>query len=217
VIRKMQFLRTALLAALLVGAALAADSLAVRAAPAPGLSPADQAEVARVEQYLNSIKTVSARFLQVTSEGNAVQGKFYLERPGKMRIQYDPPNPLLMVASGIWLTVYDPELKQTSYLPITSTPAYFLVKERLDPKDITVTKVERGKDSVRITLHQAGHPDEGRLTLVLGDKPLQLRKWTVHDHDGKTIEVALLDAQFDGKLDPHLFQFVDPSPGGARP
>jgi outer membrane lipoprotein-sorting protein len=202
---------------LLLGAALVASIAcgAVQVAHAEGeaqLSAADQADVARVETYLNGIQTVSARFLQASSDGNVVQGTFQLQRPGKMRVQYDPPDPLLMIASGIWLTVYDPELKQTTYLPIDSTPAYFLVKNQITPKDITVTKVEHGKDSLRVTLHQAGHPDQGRLTLVFSDKPLQLKKWTVTDPSGKTIDVALLDARFDQKINPDAFKFVDPAP-----
>ncbi|HUC60619.1 MAG TPA: outer membrane lipoprotein carrier protein LolA [Alphaproteobacteria bacterium] len=198
-------------AALVATLALGASSVA-RAEGESRLSAADRADVARIEAYLNSIKTVSARFLQTSSGGNVVQGTFDLERPGKMRVQYDPPDPLLMIASGIWLTVYDPELKQTSYLPIDSTPAYFLVKNKIDPQDVTVTKVERGADSLRVTLHEAGHPDQGRLTLVFSDKPLQLEKWTVIDATGKTIDVALLNPRFDQKIDPDAFKFVDPSP-----
>lgn len=214
----MKFLGTAFFTAALASFPLATSVTALAATPEPQLSTADRAEVTRVEQYLNSIKTVTAHFMQVSSDGQAVQGTFYLQRPGKMRIQYDQPNPLLMVASGIWLTVYDPELKQTSYLPINSTPAYFLIKEQINPKDVTVTKVEHGKDSLRLSLHEAGHPDQGRLTLVLSDKPLELRKWTVVDPNGKTIDVALLDARFDEKIDPDVFKFVDPSPAtGAEP
>lgn len=208
----MSFLRRFVLAIGLVVAPLGAKA----ATPAPALSPTDQADAIRIESYLNSIHTVAARFLQSTSDGNVVQGNFFLERPGKMRVQYDPPYPLLMVASGIWLNVYDPELKQTSYLPINSTPAYFLVKNRVGlESDITVTKIEHGKDTLRVSLHEKDHPSEGRLTLVFADKPLQLKKWTVIDRDGKEINVSLLDAQFDGKLDPNLFKFVDPSPNAT--
>ncbi|HLI10231.1 MAG TPA: outer membrane lipoprotein carrier protein LolA [Alphaproteobacteria bacterium] len=213
-------METKLLKRFLTVAALALLPLAGEAAvPATSLSAQDQADVARVEQYLNSIHTVAAHFLQVSSDGGVTQGKFYLERPGKLRIQYDPPNPLLMVASGIYLTVYDPQLKQTTYLPIDSTPAYFLLKDKVGMgNDITVSKVERGKDSLRVSVHETNHPDSGRLTLVFSDKPLELRKWTVFDHDGKEIDVSLVDAHFGAKLDPDLFKFVDPSPSkGSRP
>jgi len=221
------FRRAAALAA--AGWLLAASPLApgtgLAATPAPTLSPQDRADLSRVEQYLDSIHTVVARFMQASSDGAVTQGSFYLERPGHMRLQYDKPNPLLVVASGIYLTVYDPELKQTTYLPIRSTPAWFLVQDKaVFGKDVTVTKIEHGKDSLRVSVHETDHPNEGRLTLVFSDKPLQLRKWTVVDRDGKTIEVALLDSMFNTNLDPDLFKFVDPSPahggggggGGSR-
>ncbi|HYB11036.1 MAG TPA: outer membrane lipoprotein carrier protein LolA [Alphaproteobacteria bacterium] len=205
----MTFFKTAFCAVCLCLAAATAEG----ATPPAPLSVADRADVARVEDYLNSIHTVAARFLQTTSDGNVAQGSFYLERPGKMRVQYDPPDPLFMVASGLYLSVYDPQLKQTSNLPIESTPAYFLLKDKIAlDKDVTVSKVERGGDTLRLSVHETGHPDEGRLILVFSDKPLQLRKWTVFDRDGKQIEVSLIDAQFDGKLDPNLFKFVDPTP-----
>ena len=199
--------------AAVLAAALALQPLAaLAAAPAPSLNATDRADLARVEQYLNAIRTVAARFMQ-SSGDRVAQGSFYLERPGKMRIQYDPPDPLFMVASGMYLSVYDPRLKQASYLPIDSTPAYFLVKGKTDFADnVTVTRVEHGADTIRISMHEKGHPDQGRLTLVFSDHPLQLKKWTVIDRDGKTIDVALLDAEFDTKLDPNLFKFVDPSP-----
>jgi len=201
-----------------LAAALAFLPLAAWAAtPAPSLSAADRADVARVEQYLDSLRTVAAHFMQ-SSDGRMALGSFYLERPGKMRIQYDPPESLFMVASGRYLSVYDPQLKQTTYLPIDSTPAYFLVQEKVGFGDnVTVAKVEHGSDALRVTLHEKGHPDQGRITLVFSDKPLQLRKWTVIDRNGKEIDVALLDAQFDTKLDPDLFKFVDPTPSGATP
>ncbi len=207
----MRVLRSAALAAALLVQPLAA----MAATPAATLSESDRADVARVEQYLNSIRTVAARFMQ-SSEGRVAQGNFYLERPGKMRIQYDPPDPLFMVASGMYLSVYDPQLKQASYLPIDSTPAYFLVKDKVGFEDnVTVSKIVRGSDALRVTLHDRDHPDQGRITLVFSDKPLQLRKWTVIDRNGKEIDVALLDAQFDTKLDPNLFKFVDPSPSAG--
>jgi outer membrane lipoprotein-sorting protein len=177
------------------------------------LSPADQATVARVESYLDAIRTLSARFVQITADGRTREGVIYLSRPGKLRVQYDPPDPLLMIASGIYLTIYDPELKHTTFLPVESTPAWFLIQDKVMlGMGITVTKVEKKDDVIRLTLHETGHAESGRVTLVFSDQPLQLRKWTVLDNAGKPINVALNNALFDTKLDPDLFKFVDPSP-----
>jgi outer membrane lipoprotein-sorting protein len=183
------------------------------AASGSQLSAADQAIVARVESYLDAIRTLSARFVQITADGRTREGVIYLSRPGKLRVQYDPPDPLLMIASGIYLTIYDPELKHTTFLPVESTPAWFLIQDKVMlGMGITVIKVEHKDDVIRLTLHETGHPESGRVTLVFSDQPLQLRKWTVLDNAGKPINVALNNALFDTKLDPDLFKFVDPSP-----
>src|SRR5262249_37609976 len=68
--------------------------------PAPSLSAADKADIARVEAYLNALRTMQAHFLQVAENGATAQGQFYLSRPGKLRLEYDPPVPILMISEG---------------------------------------------------------------------------------------------------------------------
>ncbi len=178
------------------------------------LSTVDVRDIRRIQEYLNSIHTVAARFIQVEPDGRWAQGRFYLSRPGNMRIEYDPPVPILMVASGIWVVVYDSELKQTSYMPLDATPAEFLVRERLDVLDeFNVIDIERGPNVIRVTLEPKGGVTSGRIRLTFGDNPLTLRQWTIIEASGREVQVALLDAQFDIDLNPDLFKFVDPESG----
>ncbi|MBY0431339.1 MAG: outer membrane lipoprotein carrier protein LolA, partial [Rhodospirillales bacterium] len=85
------------------------------------LSAQDLADVQRVEDYLNGITTLQARFLQASPNGATAEGTAYISRPGKMRLAYDPPSPILVVADGRMLVYYDSELKETSYAPLDST------------------------------------------------------------------------------------------------
>ena len=189
-------------------AARAAEAEAMR------LSTVDVRDIRRIQEYVNSIRTVAARFIQVEPDGRWAQGRFYLSRPGKMRIEYDPPVPILMVASGIWVVVYDSELKQTSYMPLDATPAEFLVRERLDILDeFKVLAITRGPNVIRVTLEPAGGVTSGRIRLTFEDNPLVLKQWTVIEGDGREVQVALLDARFDIDLNPDLFKFVDPESG----
>ncbi len=72
------------------GARAAAPARAADAVPA--LSEADRTDLARIEAYLNGLTTMQARFLQFSSDGCYAEGHIYVERPGRMRIEYDPPN-----------------------------------------------------------------------------------------------------------------------------
>lgn len=179
------------------------------------LTPADQGEIARIEQYLNHITTVKARFLQQSSNGGSAAGTFYLQRPGKLRIDYDKPAHLQIYASSGLLIYVDTELEESTYVPLSMTPAGLLVQEniRLVGGDVTVTKVERGPQVVRVQLVQTKEPDAGRVTLAFTDQPLELKQWAVVDSRNIVTTVTLLDAQFGGRIDSKVFVFQDPKFG----
>jgi outer membrane lipoprotein-sorting protein len=181
------------------------------------LSEQDRADIARVETYLNDIRTLSARFMQVSDTGGTAEGKLFLSRPGKLRLEYDPPVPILMVANGGFLIHYDKELKAVTHLPINSTPAGLLVRDRIALSgDVTVSAVERGPGSLRVTLLQSKDPQAGKITLVFAERPFGLSNWQVVDAQGNVTRIALIEPRVGVPLDPALFRFTDPgmlSPG----
>jgi len=177
----------------------------------PDLRDSERADIARIETYLNALKTVEARFLQVSSEGTYAEGHFYLSRPGRMRIEYDPPVPVLIVAKKSVLVYYDTKLKQVSYLGLDSTPAGILVGDTVSfSGPVTVTGYERASNAMRVTLVQAEDPLAGSITLVLSDRPMALRKWAVTDAQGVVTNVSLLNARFGTDLDAKLFKIRKP-------
>jgi outer membrane lipoprotein-sorting protein len=203
---------------ILVAGVVAAMTLAPLAEAAPAakqphpLSAEDRADIGRAEAYLNGITTLKARFLQVSSSGGSIEGDAYLSRPGKMRLQYDPPSPLLVVADGTFLIVHDRQLGDPSYIPLNSTPAGILVRSdiHLDGKDVQVTRVTRLPGVLRISMVEADDPGTGELTLVFSERPFALRQWQVLDAQNQVTTVSLYEAQTGLTLDPKLFEFKDP-------
>ena len=115
----MSYLKPIIAAGLLFLASLAP---AAAQAPAAVLSEGDRADLARIEAYLNTLTTMESRFLQFSEQGVA-QGRIFLDRPEHLRIEYAPPNPVLMVASDLILMFHDKELQHTTFLPVSETPA----------------------------------------------------------------------------------------------
>lgn len=200
------------------GVALAAALPALAAPKRATLSTQDKADIGRAEDYLNGITTLKARFLQIAGNGNQAEGTAYLSRPGRMRLQYDPPSPMLVVADGSFLIVHDRELGDPSYIPLGSTPAGVLVREnvKLVGKDVTVTRVARMPGILNISLVETDEPDAGELTLVFSESPFALRQWRVVDAQGSTTTVSLYESQTGLKLDPKLFEFKDPNFGKVK-
>jgi outer membrane lipoprotein-sorting protein len=202
------FLALALLAPLLPGAARAA----VAAAP---LTAADRADLARIETYLNGLHTLKARFLQVAPDGSTAGGVAWMERPGRMRFQYDPPSPLLMVAGHGLFIFHDSQIDQTTNLPLAATPLGLLLRDNLHLSgDVTVTAITRLPGQIQVTMVRTGSPDDGSLTLVFADAPLELRQWSVVDAQHQETRVTLFDVQLGGTFDENLFAFTSIGRGG---
>jgi outer membrane lipoprotein-sorting protein len=181
------------------------------------LSADDRTDVQRVEQYLNGIHSLAARFQQFAQDGGTAGGRVYVARPGRMRFEYEAPSPILLLADGTWVVYIDNQLKQVSYLPIGSTPAWFLLRDNISLADgVTITKFERGPGVIRISLVENKSPENGQLTLTFADKPLELRQWTIVDQQGKSTTVVLNDTRFGVPVDPKAFTFVDPRDKKAR-
>jgi outer membrane lipoprotein-sorting protein len=196
----------AALLGLSVGLAVAAP---VAAAP---LTPSEKTEVAKAEQYINDITTLRAHFMQASPSGATAEGTMFLSRPGKMRLEYDPPSPILVIADGAYLIYYDKELQQVSYVDLDSTPAGVLVRPqvKLDGDDQQVTKVVHQTGVLQLTVIKKSDPSQGQITLVFTDSPFQLKQWRVVDQQGQITTVSLFDAQTGVALDKQMFRFKDP-------
>jgi len=173
------------------------------------LDKSEMTDLMRVQKHLNSARTIRSRFLQISSNGEYTEGEFFLQRPGKMRLVYDPPNPLMVVADGKYISYVDRELDQATTLLISMTRAQILLRETiaLFGEDVIVTGFRRSPGIIRVNVVNAQEPTEGRIDLVFSDKPLELRKWLVTDAQGITTTVSLLGPLFNTELDPKLFRY----------
>lgn len=169
---------------------------------------ADEREtLTRLLDYLNRIDTLKARFVQVSSNGAYAEGDLYLDRPGRMRFEYDPPHPALLIANGVTLLYYDRELKQATFLPLWETPLWFLIREEIDLETgVEVQAIERRAGTIRVTLQLSEDGGEGQVTLVFGDRPVSLHSWEIQDAQGISTEVALVNPDFGAEVERSLFE-----------
>ena len=201
-------------------AALALALAVVFAPPAhaAGAATKDAKEIARVEDYLNGITTLRARFFQVDPDGKEKQGTLYIDRPGRLRLEYDPPVSVLMVANGSRLVYFDLDLGQVSELPLTTPLAKLLIGKRVSlGDDLEVLKIARAAGMLRLSLANKDDRGAGVVTLVFNANPLALRQWWVQDAQGQVTKVTLMDTSFGLPIDSALFDPPEPfSPGGEE-
>lgn len=187
---------------------LLAAGLTLLAGGARGaVSPDDRAELEALEAYLNDLTTLQATFTQIAPNGELSNGRLYYERPDRMRLEYDPPQEILIVANG-WQVVYvDQKLEQVTGLFTSQTPLGFLLADEIRLSgDVTVEDVQRGPYEIAVTVSETDDPETGSVTLVFERQPIALRRWSVVDAQGLETLIVLNDAELGRPLDEALFK-----------
>jgi outer membrane lipoprotein-sorting protein len=175
------------------------------------LSPDDMQDIVRIQSYLNGIRTLVSRFDQVADNGGIASGMIYLQRPGHMRIEYDQPSRVVMVATKGEIYYFDGKLNQVSWVDIDKTPAWFLLQNNIKiGGDVQVLGLQRNPGVLNLTLTESKNAAGGKVTLVLDDNPLELRQWSVVDAQNKTVTVTLSDPHYGASIDPQEFVWTDP-------
>lgn len=201
--------RRTLLASL---ALLPAALLPLQARAALTLTDRDRADIARVEAYLSGLRSLKARFLQVAPNGSTSEGVVWLDRPGRMRFQYDPPSPFLLVANYGLVVFNDSKLQQTSTVPLSQTPLGIILADQVKLSgDVEIVGLRRLPDEIELTLQRTASPTDGTITLYFSDQKLALQRWTVVDQQRQETSVRLFNVELGGKFDAGLFKVTVPS------
>lgn len=167
-----------------------------------------KAQAARVSAYLSSLSTLVGNFVQVGPDGSKTKGDFYIQKPGKVRFEYDAPSPIDIVADGSSVVVRDRKLATQDVYPLSQTPLRFLLSDRIDLlKDTNVVSVSADDLFISITIEEKNAlVGTSRLMLMIGVKDGQLKQWTVTDPQGYDTTVAVYNLDTTKKLDPNMFK-----------
>ena len=170
------------------------------------LSPGQQQSIKNLNDYLNSFQSLKADFVQVSSKGSMAQGQMLISKPGKLRFEYAPPNPLLIVSDGRWLTIKDKVKEKGDQFPLSSTPLRLVVAPQIDllaETDVIGFDWTEGLTSVSFVDRKGSLG--GYITLVFDEQRNQLIQWVVVDGKGRHTTVQLTNIVLGGNFDPKLF------------
>ena len=170
------------------------------------LSEADRSDIARVEAYLNTLRSLRSEFVQRSSGGRFAEGTIYAMRPGRLRLDYKPPSTVQFYANGSWLLHVDTALESVSQIPLSSTPARFLTADRIS-LDALVRRVTRSRGAISLELAEREDPEAGSIAIRFSTMPMTLRGWTVIDTEGTVTSVTLTGPAFNVPIPRRIFVF----------
>jgi len=161
----------------------------------------------RVSAYLSSVQTLVGNFVQIGPDGRRVDGTFSIQKPGKVRFQYNPPSPIDIIADGSSVVVRDRSLETSDFYPLSQTPLRYLLAERIDLlRDTNVISVSADDTFITVVIEETQlMTGTSRLMIMFDAKTTTLKQWTVTDPQGLDTTVAVYNLDAAKKPDPNLF------------
>jgi outer membrane lipoprotein-sorting protein len=173
-----------------------------------GLDAKQRSLVDRVSAYLSNVQTLSGNFIQIGPDGGRTEGTFYIQKPGKVRFEYNPPSPIDVIADGSSVVVRDRKLATQDLYPLSQTPLRYLLADKIDlQRDTHLVSVSADDVFVTVVIEEKQVlTGTHRLMMMFGAKDFQLRQWTVTDPQGYDTTVAVYNLDQKSKPDPALFK-----------
>lgn len=177
-----------------------------------------QANLAKVSSYLNSIHTLKSNFAQLGPQGQIDQGTLYIEKPGRMRFEFQPPSSLLIVSTGGKVYVKNGRLNAVSRYDLSDTPLGILLNDDVNLlRNPAILDVEEQSGALLVRARTSTNRNQSNILLVFAYPQIELRQWVVRDNQGGSTTVALSGTQSGVTLDDELFAVPVKTPAATKP
>ena len=163
----------------------------------------------KIENYLNSIKSIEATFVQMASNGSTAEGRLFIKKPNKLRMEYAEPTNVLIVGNGDKIIYNDLDLDQVTHIDYDDIPASMILSDKIkiDGEKIKIIDFYQDTGSTSITLDYANKGDIGPITLVFSNNPMELKQWKIVDPQSVEVSVSLYDTKKDSEINDEVFKF----------
>ena len=164
--------------------------------------------IQKINGYFNNLKNLEGDFLQTDADDKRKKGKFYIERPGKVRFDYSLPSKQKIISNGKYLAIEDHDLNTTDRYPLESTPFRLLLTKDVDlMKDANIIALDAGENVLVVTLQDKEAGNGGQIRLFFDWPKLQLKEWIISDPQGLNTRIQLAEMTLNKDADPKLFTF----------
>lgn len=175
-------------------------------------------DIQKIENYLNSMTSLKANFVQMASNGSTSEGVLYISKPSKIRMEYAAPTDVLIVGNGDEVVFNDKELDQVTNIDYDDIPGTKILTNtiKIDGQMLKATDFYKDAGSTTITLEYAKAKDMGPITLVFNNSPFELKQWKIIDPQSVEVTISLYDMVSGMELENDLFVFHEKSKSKSK-
>ena len=175
-------------------------------AGAATISANDAKVVREISKHFSGVPSMTGEFIQFGPNGEQTGGKFYLQRPGKIRFDYNKPSPLTVKSNGRTVSINNRKLKTFDYIPLRKTPLRLLLADKIDVNDKAIKSIKQEDDLTTVVLADKSVFGNSRITLMFDPESYDLRQWTITDNQGKDTSVMIFNVKKNVKFRSRLFR-----------
>ena len=176
-----------------------AGAAALNVVPGFKLLAAAQAAVPsaaqKIADHFSSVKSMTGEFVQFGPKGEQTGGKFFLERPGKIRFNYDGSSDFQVISDGQSVVILNKKMRTSDLYPLSKTPLKLLLDDRIDLSGDRVKSVKEEDDLTTIQLADKSVFGNSKITMMFDPKTYELRQWTITDAQGKDTTVMIFNVK----------------------
>jgi outer membrane lipoprotein-sorting protein len=182
------------------------SAFAIAASLCAPAAHAASAAAQKIATHFSSVQTMTGDFVQFGPKGEQTGGKFFIERPGKIRFNYEKPSPIRVVADGKSVVINNKKLDTWDIYSLNKTPLKLLLSENIDLTDGKVKNVKEEDDLTTIVLGDKSIFGDSKISMMFDPKSSDLRQWTITDAKGLDTTVMIFNVKQGEKIDPAVFK-----------
>ena len=167
---------------------------------------ADAKAVQEISKHFSGVPSMMGEFIQFGPNGEQTGGRFFLQRPGKIRFDYNKPSPIMVKADGRTVGINNKKLKTWDYFPLRKTPLRLLLADKIDVNDKAIQSVKLEEDLTTVVLADKSLFGKSKITLMFDPNSYDLRQWTITDNQGKDTSVMIFNIKKNVKFKKRLFK-----------
>ncbi|MFE0017184.1 outer-membrane lipoprotein carrier protein LolA [Mesorhizobium sp. NPDC059054] len=160
----------------------------------------------KIADHFSAVKSMTGEFVQFGPKGEQTGGKFFLERPGKIRFNYEGAANFKVISDGESVVLLNKKLQTSDLYPLSKTPLKLLLEDRIDLSGDRVKNVKEEEDLITIKLSDKQVFGNSTITMMFDPKTYDLRQWTITDAQGKDTTVMIFNTREGVSFAPDTFK-----------
>ncbi|WP_246663867.1 outer membrane lipoprotein carrier protein LolA [Phyllobacterium sp. SYP-B3895] len=190
----------------MVGTACVTGLVAVATPALAQAAPGGVSAAQEIANKFSGVKTLTGSFVQFGPRGDQTEGTFYIERPGKIRFNYNKPSPIRVISDGQSVVINNRKLDTWDLYPLSKTPLKLLLSDSIDLSGGKVKSVKEEPDMTTIVLGDKSIFGNSTITMMFDPKTSDLRQWTITDAQGLDTTVMITNVRTGVRFADDMFK-----------